>query len=210
LDAMKRSVLDKELVSKTLLITPSGALSPGLLSASAVAAGTSLGMLGGLLVALGHTLFELPYVFLLSLMTSKIKRIAEKYGKVLNAVVIAFALFFAWGLIEGGGSAKVTVSDALLAGFLFTASNAYFLLWWATVGFPLVEAVEGRIERFGLMYLSHVWMDYVWLAVLAAAGGAAKILGPYYNLFNYALALLLIVFSIDIALRTYLNRRLLP
>ncbi|UXD21356.1 lysine transporter LysE [Ignicoccus pacificus DSM 13166] len=200
----------KDLVMKTLLITPSGALSPGLLSASAVAAGASLGVLGGLLVALGHTLFELPYVFVLSTMMGRIKRIAEKYGKVLNAIVIAFALFFAWGLIEGGGSASVSVSDALAAGFIFTASNAYFLLWWATVGFPLVEEIAGSPRRFAVMYTSHVWMDYVWLALLAAVGGASRLLGPYYSLFNYALAAMLVIFALDIALRTYLNKKLLP
>ncbi len=202
--------MDKELVTKTLLITPSGALSPGLLSASAVAAGTSLGPIGGIMVALGHTLFELPYVYFLSTMMGKIKDIADRYGKLLNAIVIAFALFFAWGLVQGGGSTKVSVSDALLAGFIFTASNAYFLLWWATVGFPLIEAVGGEPRRFGVMYLSHVWMDYVWLAMLATVGGASKLLGPYYSLFNYALAAMLVIFALDIAFRTYLKRALLP
>jgi len=61
-----------------------------------------------------------------------------------------------------------------------------------------------------VMYTSHVWMDYVWLALLAAAGGAAKLLGPYYSLFNYALAAMLVLFAVDIALKTYFNKKLLP
>jgi len=64
----------RDLVVETLLISPSGALSPGPLSAMAVAAGLALGALGGLAIALGHTLFELPYVALLLRLASRLRR----------------------------------------------------------------------------------------------------------------------------------------
>ena len=49
-----------DLALKIMAITPSGAFSPGPLTASAVALGSSKGWRAGMRVALGHTLFELP------------------------------------------------------------------------------------------------------------------------------------------------------
>jgi threonine/homoserine/homoserine lactone efflux protein len=197
-----------EVVTSTLLVTPSGALSPGLLSAAAIAAGTSLGPLGGLLVALGHTLVELPYVGVLALTLSKVREKLTKFKKPLSLLVLAFALFFAWGTV-GSGMPKIGVTDALVAGVVFTASNFYFLLWWATVGLPLLEKASVSRKHFVTMYVSHVWMDYVWLALLAAFGYALarSVIGPY---FNAALALLMVIFALDVVLKSFTGKGILP
>ncbi len=201
----------KEIAFKTVLITPSGAFSPGVLSAAAVAAGTSLGVMGGLMVSTGHVAFELPYVFLLSKLMGRLGPVIKRLEKPLSIIVLAFAIFFAWGLVEGGSaSVKINLNDAFLAGFVFTASNAYFLLWWATVGLPLIEMTAGRLDKFAVMYASHAWMDYLWLGLLAAIGNVTKLLGPYEVIFNLALASMLIVFATDIVLKSFTGKSLLP
>ncbi|WP_238374136.1 LysE family transporter [Ignicoccus hospitalis] len=196
----------RDVILMTLLVTPSGAFSPGLLSASAVAAGAGSGVLGGIAVATGHVLFELPYVFLLTKTLGKVKNVLDKYNKVLALVVFAFALFFAKGLLESPDMPKVTVNDALMAGFVFTAFNAYFLLWWVTVGLPLVEAASLSTTTFVAMYLSHVWMDYVWLAALAALGGSVA----NFTLINYILAALLMLFAVDVVTKSFFGKGILP
>ena len=198
---------------KTLLITPSGAFSPGLLSVSAVAVGSTMGLLGGLLVALGHTIFEAPYVFLLTKLFEKVKGSIEKYGKILNAVTIVFALYFAYGLIftNGMSSVNINVNEAILAGIIFTGANVYFLLWWLSVGLPLIEEASlYGTKGFLIMYGSHVWMDYLWLGLLATLGDASKMLGSSYIVFVRVLGLLLVAFAFDLALRTYANKRIFP
>ncbi|WP_075049236.1 LysE family transporter [Ignicoccus islandicus] len=201
----------KEIALRTILVTPSGAFSPGLLSAAAVAVGTSLGPVGGLIVSTGHVAFELPYVFVLSKLMGKLKPVIRRLEKPLSLIVLAFSLFFAWGLIQGGSAqSNVSVSDAFLAGFVFTASNVYFLLWWATIGLPLVELTEGRIDKFLVMYSSHAWLDYLWLGLLAGIGNVSNLLGPYQIAFNATLAALLVIFALDITLRSFFGKSLLP
>ena len=52
--------------AKVVLVTSSGALSPGPLTASTVAAGTQKGWKAGFWVSVGHTIVEFPLVFLIA------------------------------------------------------------------------------------------------------------------------------------------------
>ncbi|MEB3861729.1 MAG: LysE family transporter [Desulfurococcales archaeon] len=200
----------RSLVAKTLLITPSGALSPGPLSAVGVAVGASLGPAGGLLVALGHMIAELPYVYVLVRFIEAVMRWLDKWRRPLVAVVTVFLLYFSYllardaytlytsGALEvEAGTRTFTPLQAILAGIVLTALNPYFLAWWATVGYPLVEGAARHGARgFTVMYASHVWMDYAWLGLLAWGGGAARVLGvrPYAVLLGL-LAVVLAVFA---------------
>ncbi len=180
----------KRLVAKTLLITPSGALSPGPLSAVGVAVGSSLGAMGGLLVALGHMLVELPYVYMLTRFLEPVMARMNKARTIMLVGVALFLLYFAYllardaytiyaGGLEGDNRFRVfTPVQAVVAGMILTGLNPYFLAWWATVGYPLIEeSSRAGLKGFTIMYVSHVWMDYAWLGLLALGGGASRILG---------------------------------
>lgn len=212
----------KRLVLDTLMITPSGALSPGPLSAIAVVSGLSLGPLGGLLIALGHTIVELPYVLLLVKTMERARIFLERYKVLFNTGVVVFLLYFSYllardslTLLKGEASMGGAVEprslgalDALVAGMMLTGLNVYFLLWWLTVGYPLIRgAAENGAKGLGVMYVSHVWMDYAWLALLAAGGGAAGLLGPrFYGGLLGVLALILLWFAVRIALDMFRSR----
>jgi len=203
----------------TLAITPSGALSPGPLSASAVALGALMGPLGGFLAALGHMVVELPYVLLLYRFTFTLRSFITRFKVALNTVVVVFLLYFSYmllrdsisivmglegsqspGFIVGGGLLEAMVTGALLTGF-----NAYFLLWWLTVGYPLIEeSSKLGFRGFTVMYASHIWMDYAWLTLLAGGGVTVKLLGstPYAILLG-VLATILVIFAVKIARDTF-------
>lgn len=216
----------RRVVVETLLITPSGALSPGPLSAAAVAVGASLGPLAGLAMALGHMVFELPYVALLTRWAGRLNRVLSRLEKPLNLAVAAFIVYFAVGLlaqakmvldnpqaaIAGASAAGARgLAEAFTAGLALTALNPYFLAWWATVGLPLVRgAASHGAKGFAAMYASHVWMDYAWLALLAAGGaGLARIAGLYAALLA-GLAALLLAFAANMLSKSFLGRQLLP
>src|SRR5919108_382482 len=58
----------------------------------------------------------------------------------------------------------------LIVGIIFTAMNPFFLIWWLTVGLKLVSDsvyLFGVIEGVLILFLFHIWMDYVWLALTA-------------------------------------------
>ncbi len=223
--AAERSTSIRSVVVKTLMVTPSGALSPGPLSAAAVALGAKMGAVAGLAVALGHMLFEAPYTAMLAKGYARMARILDRYGKILNAAVIAFIAWFSYLLVLDGLHAllghapslaatgtEANLLDALIAGIVLTGANAYFLLWWLTVGLPLIrDAATLGPYGFAVMYASHVWMDYAWLTLLAAGGGIVRLMGAEaYGVLLLALAALLAVFAADIAARSYAGRRLLP
>jgi threonine/homoserine/homoserine lactone efflux protein len=161
-----------------MAVSTSGALSPGPLSFTAVAAGAYLGVFGGLLVATGHLLFELPFTLLLAHGFRRLGEAISRYRLGLDLAFIASALFFAYESFKAGmnpvnptaGIVSSSIS-ALLAGFLLTGLNAYFIAWWLTVGIPVVKVFSGAgaLLRLGY-YTAHVWIDYAWLTLLSTTG----------------------------------------
>jgi len=207
----------RRIILLTLAITPSGALSPGPLSASAVAVGALLGVTGGLVIALGHMIIELPYIILIYKFTAGLRSILGKTRLAMNTVITLFLLYFSYMLLQdsirvlnGGnlGSSSGVIASSYLGAFIIgialTGFNVYFLVWWLTVGYPLIEeASRLGVRGLTVMYTSHVWMDYVWLAILSAGGGASRLLGSTgYAVLLVILALILIVFALKIAVDT--------
>lgn len=181
-------------VVNALLLTPSGALSPGPLTAAGVAAGLGLGFLGGVLVALGHLAVELPYYLLLVRVMARVESALGRARSFLDLVAGGFMLLFAAllagtarSLMVGGGSpgaGQVIASPltAFVAGVVLTGANAYFLAWWVTVGKPIVDSAS-RLGLLGalVVYAVHYSYDIGWLSLVAALGGLAagpRILAP--------------------------------
>src|SRR4051812_26440864 len=106
-------------LSMTIMtITPSGAFSPGPLTASAVANGSIRGWKAGLYTALGHTAFELPYVAALVYVAKSLN--LGVYKTPLAVAAAAFIAFFAylllrdaWGIIHGNPPAAPRNSQIL-------------------------------------------------------------------------------------------------
>ncbi|MEL9989808.1 MAG: LysE family transporter [Thermoproteus sp.] len=213
-----------DIIVQTLLVTPSGAFSPGPLTTAAVVEGAvratpKLAVRAGLKVAAGHMAFELPYVLALSLLANFLAFLRAP----LAAISLAFSLFFAYLTIKDGVAAlrggynlnnkRPGFANPLVAGLVFTGANPYFLMWWATVGLPLVNlAVQYGALGVAVMYASHVWMDYFWLALMASlGGGASKVLGSRkYGYLLIALAALLLLFGVNIFLKAFTSVTLIP
>lgn len=197
------------------MISGSGALSPGPLSASAIALGGLVGTLGGFYAALGHMLFELPYVALIALSLARLDRsLSPRRKAALLLFSAGFMLYFSVGLaqlaLSSGGSgllqgrlylpvsglsSKILLSISV--GFLLTAANPYFLLWWLTVGQPIVSNASKSRRMFLTVYSSHVWMDYAWLTFLAAAGSMSRsVSGEVYNALMMLLSIALAYYGV--------------
>ena len=178
-------------VMAAVLVTPSGALSPGPLSASAVAAGAGLGVLGGVLVALGHLAVELPYFLVLRRLLGVVEVRLAGFRVFLDVVAAGFMGFFGFLLVRAGlgylrggfsGGGSGVIGDpvlAFLSGVFLTGFNAYFLAWWVTVGKPIVDGAS-RLPLAGslVVYGVHYSYDLGWLAFLAWLGSAGSWLGP--------------------------------
>ncbi|MDQ7849195.1 MAG: LysE family transporter [Armatimonadota bacterium] len=166
------------------LVSLSGVMMPGPVSAMAVTEGTRRGPLAGPLLTVGHAAAEAVMVALLVLGMSRALQQPPVVGTIgiLGGAVLAW---MGWGIAaaawrdrlaspqEHGGAADRSLVQA---GLLTTISNPYWLLWWATVG----AAFFGRFSRFGplavagLFFLGHVSLDLGWNSFLALAAGKGR------------------------------------
>ncbi len=63
----------------------------------------------------------------------------------------------------------MTSKNPLLVGLVLTGLNPFFIGWWLTIGADLILQALAFASLAGvmLMYVSHIWMDYVWLTAVA-------------------------------------------
>jgi len=214
------------LVVSTIAISVSGVLSPGPLTASAIAMGAKRRAKGGFLIAFGHMLFEFPYVIIIASLYSTIEFLLKN---VIVSYALAFAisffiLFFSYMTVKEGVSIIRSESirierdekymfNPILVGVALTGLNPYFLLWWLSVGLPLIRvSADMDFPFLLLMYVAHIWMDYFWLSLMGLAGeGSVKILkSKGYGLLLVILGAVLILFAINISLETFFNFSFLP
>ena len=170
-------------LSNVLVISLSGALAPGPVTAAAIGMG-SRNRFAGALIALGHGIIEFPLMVLLIF----------GVGRLLTRPSVSTAI----GLIGGGflilmgvqmlrelgrvevEAAPMRRSGPLTTGILLSAGNPYFLIWWATVGLTLITtAKEFGVWAFVLFALTHWLCDLVWLTALSwASFKGSVLLGP--------------------------------
>lgn len=210
------------LIARTLMVSPSGALSPGPLTLIAIALGANGGWRKGLYVALGHMSFELPYIALIAFTMSVIRDLLLGFvGDVITiagaGVIVFFAVLLFRDSVKGSTNRFKNrgvggVGSAFIAGFLFTSLNVLFLLWWLSVGFNLVLlALEAGIIGFLAMFLAHIWMDFLWLSLVAEAGrrGVLVLGGRGYRVMLAIFGVLLLFFGINVVLKRFLSISLL-
>ncbi|MBS7611423.1 LysE family transporter [Candidatus Bathyarchaeota archaeon] len=189
------------------VITISGALSPGPLTVATIIHGSKGGLKAGLGCALGHTIVELPLVILiwfglLSLISQTVKQFLGIVGGLALIVFSMLQLRGSLKLSQSSSNSEVSLErGSILTGIMLSGLNPYFLLWWFSIGSVLVyEAMDlGLIQGLTIMYISHVWLDYLWLGLLAYLSKyGRKILGlKIYRYILMLFSLILMVFGVS-------------
>ena len=165
-----------------VVVTASGALAPGPLFFVNIAHGTKSGAKGGIAFSVGHSIVEFSLVMLLALgLSTLVNEPAVKsiIGVIGGTFLLAFGVLqihqFLISKSEVFGGKSIPSRSPLLLGLIFTGLNPYFIIWWLTVGLKLISdsIIFASLAGVLLMYVAHVWMDYVWLtgtAYLAKRG----------------------------------------
>jgi threonine/homoserine/homoserine lactone efflux protein len=145
---------------------------------------------------------ELPLVLLIAL--GILSFIPEGMNKWITLLGGIFMIAFGVMTLKGARGAVVDrresrFGSSLLVGIGLSAMNPYFIMWWLTVGTPLIMIAIGAmgLAGVGIMYISHVWMDFAWLSVLAGLGSKGKKLGRFYPYLVGGLGALILVFGIQ-------------
>ncbi len=207
----------------TLLITPSGALSPGPLTVATMTLGSRYGWRAGVSVALGHMLVELPYLLVLFYAFKHIETFLQGVAGDILTVAAAIVIFYFSYLtakdalkgasLSSGQSLSKTMRSPIVVGITFTGLNVYFLLWWTSIGFVLLsKTISYGLLGLGVMYVSHVWIDYVWLALVAEAcyRGTKLMGGKGYRAMLAVFAGLLTVFGMNMLTSRFVGVSIIP
>ncbi len=198
-----------EFIVEVVTVTASGALSPGPLTFAIMSEGAKKGWKAGLYAAFGHAAVEFPLVILLALGLAGLfrdeftRRVLGLVGGVSLIVYSALQLVEVrklWGKaleFKGKGGGR----GGFLTGVILSAFNPFFLLWWATVGAKLVidalSVLQPLLLSVVVFYASHVWMDVVWLPVVALAGyKGSRISGKALSLVLLVLSVALIYYGV--------------
>lgn len=156
---------------QTVLISLSGVVSPGPITAATIGMG-SRSPHAGALVAVGHIIVELPLMAAIFfgagalLAHDPVKMTVFSLGGI-------FLLFTGAGMLRSIGSVQMDSGDGggrpLVTGIFLTFWNPYFLVWWATVGATLLtKAIGFGILGFFLFSVVHWLCDVIWCYFLSA------------------------------------------
>jgi len=191
-----------------VLISVSGALSPGPLFFVTVSHGVKSGTKSGIIFSIAHSLVEFTLVMLLAL---GLLSVANEPTAMLVVGVAGGVALIVFGAIQIRGSfsynsdepkaGRGATRNLLLIGLALTGLNPYFIVWWLTIGANLILL---SLEFAGLggvvfMYTCHVWVDYVWLTLVAtfAKRGTKILRHKWYRLMIAVFGAVLIYFGLS-------------
>jgi len=199
-----------------MLISLSGALSPGPLTALAISEGARAGRWAGARLAFGHGLVEIPLVFAIAYGLGAILR-QPLVGGLVGLIGAVVLLWMGYGLTVGALRNRLTLAGAAAGpapaalrfghvpgGVMFTLSNPYWSLWWATLGaayIARVTALNLGPWTVGGLALTHWLTDLVWLGGLSllVASGRGLIGERGYRIVLLICGLFLLAFGLYFA-----------
>ena len=211
-----------------ILVSTSGVLSPGPLFFINILYGSKYGSFVGLKIASGHAIIEFPLIIMLSygFYTFSSLDVSDAIFKVIGIIGGIFILIFSLLQINsvrdkksnttiksnGISNTKSNIRNPILAGFIFTLLNPFFLVWWLTIGSKLISDSLinfGIVEGTSLVFFSHIWMDYFWLwfTSFMINKGKSIIKEKVYRIFVFTISVILGIYGfylLFMSLTTYL------
>lgn len=162
-----------------MAVSVSRIFSPSPLFVATVGYGIKGSWRAGLSIAYGHTVVALPLAILLGI--GAVSLAALPHFRDTIAVLGAVSLF-AFAAVQSLGIKQKTITDypsgrsPFFVGIFMTVLNPSFLVWWFIVGLKLISDSLAlySITGFAVMFTSHIWMDYTWLAMVGFLSGKGK------------------------------------
>ncbi|MDR7543676.1 MAG: LysE family transporter [Armatimonadota bacterium] len=167
------------------IVSLSGVLMPGPVSAMAVSGGARRGLVAGPLITAGHAAAEICMVGALVVGLSQVLQRPAVVGAIglLGGAVL---LPMGWSVVQTArrapsgpsavGASAQQDGSLVRAGMLTTVANPYWYLWWATVGAAYLVAFRpyGIAAVIVLFLAGHLALDLGWNSLLALVVGARR------------------------------------
>lgn len=168
-----------------VLVSASGVLAPGPLFFANITFGSQRGFLAGIASSTGHLTVELPLIILLALGLVSVgneKFVQETVSIVGGMTLLLYSIMQIISIYRHGGKVDTKqlkfFRNPYITGLTFTIFNPFFIIWWLTIGSKLIVDALLLASFAGVfsMFISHIWMDYVWLSVTAHLANKGKVL----------------------------------
>ena len=187
----------------------SGAMMPGSLLTYTIRQSLRSGARAGLLITVGHALLEAGIILLIFLgLGSILKTNAAQItiGLVGGALLIVMGAQMLSGSIRNtvkieteSGGVKSRDLKLIFSGAVISATNPYFLLWWAVIGLGFIMQAYNTLGTTGVLiyYLGHISADFIWYVSISAVLGKTRkfIKQKTYRIAIAALGALLVYFG---------------
>jgi threonine/homoserine/homoserine lactone efflux protein len=187
----------------------SGAMMPGPMLGITIDGSLKKGWTAGPLVVLGHGILEL------SLITVMIFGLKDFFSNPIVAGIIglfggAFLAWMGYGMVRSGINKSVSlenqgagnssgIRNLVLAGLIVSATNPYFILWWASTGMESIRQAYA-LGLMGIMvfFMGHILSDFTWYTMMSLAFSKGKKLvsDAVYRWIIIILGIFIIAFSI--------------
>jgi threonine/homoserine/homoserine lactone efflux protein len=188
-----------------------GALAPGPTLVATINASIAGDWTTGLKVSLGHVIVEL---FLVLLILMGMATVALPYASAIAG--LGGIALIAFGILTIAGSRKAslrttstqTAANPYIAGFITSAANPYFWIWWLSIGSAMVLAgLQGGLVLVGVLMIGHWSADILWLTLVSTSvsRGRTIISDRSYHKIIALCGIFLILFG-----AYYLSRLLIP
>ena len=156
----------------TVIVTSlSGVMMPGPMFAVTIAKSMKSPW-AGVMVALGHAVIEVPLILLVyfglaSFFQNEILKLVLCVLGGGMIVWMGYDMFRARRKLAREG--KDTTYNAFVAGIAMSGLNAFFIIWWLTVGGLLLMKFVGVVGAWGipLFIVAHWLCDLVWLTFVS-------------------------------------------
>jgi threonine/homoserine/homoserine lactone efflux protein len=157
-------------ILSVLAVSLTGVMTPGPMFAVTVAK-SYRSPWAGAKIALGHAIIEVPIILLIYFGFTKLFQ-HTAFQIVLSIVGGAMLVWMGIGMfrsrkamVEG---AKDTPYGAITAGIVMSATNPFFLLWWATAGSMLVmKFAQFGTQGLPIFIATHWVCDLLWLSLVS-------------------------------------------
>jgi Putative threonine efflux protein len=191
-----------------LAVGLSGAMMPGSLLTYTIRKSLSSGPRAGFIITAGHALLELVLIIVIFLGFDMV--LQSKPAQIGIGIVGGILLaYLGINMIYNSVKNKISIQtesdntsagSMLISGIVISATNPYFLLWWAIVGLGFVMQSYHSFGYAGVAvyFLGHISADIGWYGLVSIVVGTTRkfIKEKPYRIIILALGCILIFFGI--------------
>jgi len=191
----------------------SGAVMPGPLLTYTIRKAMSIGPRAGFIIIAGHGILEMFLVIIIFLGFDIVLK--SELSQIIIGIIGGILLaYMGIDMIVNSIKNKVSIKtdsdksgsgNMILSSIILTATNPYFIIWWAIIGLGFImRSYESYgVAGVAVYYFGHITADVTWYAFVSVIVGKSRrfIKETPYRIIILCLGCILVFFGIQFFLR---------